>query len=142
MLTLTMFALHEFVDEVKRFGDALPEVRMQPMRSTRGGGELGPEIVYQVALTHSNYRDEVVACTIVVGQARAVFVEHEPWHADNLEVARKVLKRYLDHHGLYVMPGEYEHAENGRASCHLWRIDRETHALIPGAEWDDDDQNR
>ena len=121
MPTLTFFRYEDFVDELRY--RSLDSVRAEPIRSTRGGSQIGPTCTFQIVLTaYDSLSQETLACTIQIGQAPAVFLDNEPWHRKNLDRAFDLVKRDLAAQGLDIRPGVYHHEEDGRATCGLWRL--------------------
>ena len=128
--TLTFFSLDDFLAELKRreFGF----VRCEATTLDRGGGQAGPLRRYMVTLTaHDEQASEVLACTLIVGECWALFADHEPHHSENLVRAKEVVFAHLVDSGLTVLPGVYHHKQDGRATCRLWRFDRESKQLLP-----------
>lgn len=134
-VTLTFFSLDDFVAELKRrrFGF----VRCEATTLDRGGGQAGPWRRYMVTLTaHDEQVNEVLACTLIVGECWAIFADHEPRHLDaphrqNLARAKEIVGAFLADSGLTVLPGVYHHEQDGRATCGLWRFDPESRWLVP-----------
>ena len=129
-VTLTFFSLNDFLAELKRreFGF----VRCEATTLDRGGGQVGPLRRYMVTLTaHDEQADEVLACTLIVGECWALFADHEPHHSENLARAKEIVHAHLAGSGLTVLPGVYYHEQDGRATCGLWRFDRESKRLLP-----------
>ena len=129
-VTLTFFSLDDFLAELKRreFGF----VRCEATTLDRGGGQVGPLRRYMVTLTaHDEQANEVLACTLIVGGCWALFADHEPHHSKNLVRAKEIVCAHLVDSGLTVLPGVYHHEQDGRATCSLWRFDRESKRLIP-----------
>ena len=129
-VTLTFFSLDDFLAELKRreFGF----VRCEATTLDRGGGQAGPLRRYMVTLTaHDEQANEVLACTLIVGECWALFADHEPHHSKNLATAKEIVCAHLVDNGLTVLPGVYHHEKDGRATCDLWRFDRESKRLLP-----------
>jgi hypothetical protein len=121
--TLTFFRYEDFVDELRYRG--LDSVRAEPIRSTRGGSQIGPTCTFQIVLTaFGPLSQEALACTIQTGQAPAVFLDNEPWLRENLDRAFDLVKQDLAAQGFDVRPGVFHHEEDGRATCGLWRLDK------------------
>ena len=129
-VTLAFFSLDDFLAELKRreFGF----VRCEATTLDRGGGQVGPLRRYLVTLTaHDEQVSEVLACTLIVGECWALFADHEPHHSENLVAAKEIVCAHLFDSGLTVLPGVYHHEQDGRATCRLWRFDRESKRLVP-----------
>jgi hypothetical protein len=129
-VTLTFFSLDDFLADLKRreFGF----VRCEATTLDRGGGQAGPLRRYMVTLTaHDEQVSEVLACTLIVGECWALFADHEPHHSENLARAKEIVWAHLVDSGLTVLPGVYHHEKDGRATCDLWRFDRESKRLLP-----------
>ena len=129
-VTLTFFSLDDFLAELKRreFGF----VRCEATTHDRGGRQAGPLRRYMVTLTaHDEQVSEVLVCTLIVGECWALFADHEPHHGENLVTAKEIVCAHLADSGLTVLPGVYHHEKDGRATCGLWRFDRESKRLVP-----------
>jgi hypothetical protein len=128
-VTLTFFSLDELLAELKR--RELRFVRCEATTLDRGNGQVGPLRRYMVTLTaHHEQANEVLACTLIVGECWALFADHEPHHSENLVTAKKIVDAHLVDNGLTVLPGVYHHEQDGRATCSLWRFDRESKRLV------------
>ena len=129
-LTLTFFSLDDFLAELKRRESGF--VRCEATTLDRGGGQVGPLRRYMVTLTvHDEQVHEVLACTLIVGECWALFADHEPHHSENLATAKEIVHTHLADNDLTVLPGVYHHEKDGRATCSLWRFDRESKRLLP-----------
>ena len=129
-VTLTFFSLQDLLDELKR--RQLAVVRCEATTVDRGGGQVGPMRRYSVTLTaHDEQANEVLACTLVVGECWARFADHEPHHGKNLARAEEIVSGHLADSRLTILPGVYHHEQDGRATCGLWRFDRESKQLVP-----------
>jgi hypothetical protein len=107
-------------------------VRCEATTLDRGGGQTGPLRRYIVTLTaHDEQANEVLACTLIVGECWALFADHEPHHSENLTTAKEIVCAHLVDNDLAVLPGVYHHEKDGRATCRLWRFDRESKRLVP-----------
>lgn len=129
-VTLTFLTLDDFSAELKRreFGF----VRCEAITQDSSGGQAGPLRRYMIDLTaHDEQTNEVLACTLIVGECWAVFADHEPHHGENLDRAKEIICAYLAGRGLTVLPGIYHHEQDGRATCGLWRFDRESKRPVP-----------
>jgi len=127
--TLTFFTLDDLVAELKRRN--LGSLRCEAIVRDSGGGQVGPQRRYMVVLTaHDREANEVLACTLVVGECWATFASHEPWHSENLTAAYEIVAAHLTACGLTVLPGVYHHEQDGRATSDLWRFDRESRRLV------------
>jgi hypothetical protein len=128
-VTLTFFSLDDFLAELKRreFGF----VRCEATTLDRGGGQAGPLRSYMITLTaHDEQISEVLVCTLIVGECWALFADHEPHHSENLATAKEIICAHLVDNDLTVLPGVYHHEKDGRATCDLWRFDRESKRLV------------
>jgi hypothetical protein len=127
-VTLTFFTLEDFISELRRRGTEA--VRCEAVHKDEGKSQLGTLRTYKVVLTvFDSNTGEVLVCSIVTGRCWTFLVEHEPYHSENLGLAGKLVRAYLEGGGFAVRPGIYRHDEDGIASCGLWHIDDE-HRLV------------
>jgi hypothetical protein len=131
--TLTFFSMDDFLTELTRRKAGC--VRCEAIMRDHGSGQLGPLRRYTVTLTaHDEQTNEVLACTLLVGECWALFADHEPRHGENLSKAKEIVTTHLEVNGLTVLPGVYHHASDGIATASkLWRFD-DNRQLVPIAQ--------